>query len=172
MLEAGSGTAFASSVMADRLGVSRSVCLDIDPEPLRHARERDQRVWAVVGDLRRMPFADGAFVLVFNSSTVEHLDDPVPAVCEMHRVCAAAGRVFVGVPYALGPLCFQPVLAGTRVGTWLGPVFTRASLDGMLRQAGLTPVEHLRYFWRFFIGALAVKPNDSDGRAVGARGPC
>ena len=157
VLEAGSGPGFASSLFARRSEVATSVCMDLDPAALAEARKRDPSLPAVVGDLMHMPFADGAFALVFNSSTVEHLDDSVGAVREMQRVCADQGRVFVGVPYVWGPLGFQPLVRNTSAGVWLGRVFRRSSLDRLLTTAGLTPIAHLRYFWNFFIGVVATK---------------
>jgi SAM-dependent methyltransferase len=156
VLEAGSGTAFATSVFSAQRAGTECVCMDIDEEALREARNRDAGVLAVVGDLRRMPFADGTFLLVFNSSTVEHLEDPSLAVAEMRRVCArSGGRVFVGVPYRYGPLWFQPLIRATRLGVWLGPVFSRATLHRLLRGVGLRPIADRRYFGRFFLGTVA-----------------
>lgn len=161
VLEAGSGTAFATSLF-QRMWSSpskeaRAICLDIDAQALSAARSRDPDLFAVVGDLRRMPFADETFELVFNSSTVEHLDDPAAAVMEMQRVCRPQGLVFVGVPYRFGPLGFQPWIRRTHIGTWLGPVFSRRTLDRLLRKGRLVPIAYRRYFLRFFIGAVAGK---------------
>ncbi len=172
VLEAGCGTAFGSSILARRSEVSRAICLDIDLDALREAKARDKHMLAVVADMRCMPFSDGAFGLVFNSSTVEHLDDPVIAVREMNRVCADDGRVFVGVPYALGPLWFQPALGGTRVGLWLGRVFTAGALDTLLQSAGLRSIGQMRYFWRFFIGAMAVKRLSDGDRGATESATC
>jgi len=157
VLEAGSGTAYASSLFRRAPGVRAAVCLDIDESALREARRRDPELLAVVGDMRRMPLKAGAFALVFNSSTVEHLEDPDAAVAEMHRVCGADGRVFVGVPYRYGPLAFQPLIRRTQIGEWLGPVFSPKALSDLLERAGLRPVASLRYFWNFFIGMVAAK---------------
>lgn len=166
VLEAGSGPASASSMFARRSDVALAVCMDLDESAMREARRRDPAIPAVVGDLMAMPFADASFDLVFNSSTVEHLNEPERAVAEMGRVSNSGGRVFVGVPYLFGPLWFQPLIANTSVGVWLGTVFSRSSLDRMLSAAGLTPVRHLRYFWNMFVGAVATKsvaPNADAG---------
>ncbi len=119
-----------------------------------------------------MPFEDGVFDLAFSNSTVEHLDHPEDAVGEMRRVVRDAGRVFVGLPYVWGPLFFQRFIRRSVVGIWIGTVFSRPSLDRLLRSAGLSPMAHRRYFWNFFIGAVAAK-SDSNG-AAGARAdvPC
>ncbi len=157
VLEAGSGTAHASTLMAKEASVSAAVCLDIDFEALSKSTGRSRNVFAVVGDINRMPFSDDTFALVFNNSTVEHFDEPVHAIREMRRVCRESGRVFVGVPYARGPLCFEPFVRNSKLGVWLGRVFTERSLDETLSAAGLTPLRHLRFFLRFFVGALSVK---------------
>lgn len=165
-LEAGCGTAYASTLLAQSPGVDASVCLDIDEDALREAKRRDPSLPAVVGDLTQMPFAEGAFSLVFNSSTVEHLPDPSIAVAEMNRVCHADGHVFVGVPYRYGPLGFQPLIGRTKLGEWLGPVFSRASLERMLKEQGIKPIRHLRYFLRFFTGSVGTKQQASSRQPV------
>jgi SAM-dependent methyltransferase len=108
----------------------------------------------VVGDLNRLPFADEAFDLVFNSSTLEHLDPPDIAVREMARLCRPRGHVFVGVPQRLGPLGFQPLLGNTAARFWIGSVFSRARVNALLARAGITVQDHLSYFFRCFIGAI------------------
>lgn len=168
VLEAGSGPGSASSMFARRSDVALAVCMDLDESALHEARRRDPTIPAVVGDLMAMPFADASFELVFNSSTVEHLDEPRRAVAEMGRVSTQGGRVFVGVPYLFGPLWFQPLIANTSAGVWLGKVFSRSSLDRLLSAAGLTPVRHLRYFWNVFLGAVATKSVVSH-RGAGSR---
>ena len=115
----------------------------------------------VVADIYRLPFPRATFDLVWNSSTIEHLDRIDRAVAEMARVTLTAGRVFTGVPYLYGPLGFQRLIPNTAVGVWVGTVFTRAELKRLLASAGLRPVSSLRYFYRFFLGFLACKQEDS-----------
>jgi len=172
VLEAGSGTAFAASLVARQPGVSKSVCMDLDISALVEARERDPQLAVVVGDLMRMPFSKGSFALVFNNSTVEHLADPAGAVGEMRRVCHDTGRVFVGLPYLWGPLIIQRLIRRTALGVWLGSVFSRSSLDRLLRSAGLVPLTHRRYFWNFFIGAVAAKSGAEGAGTSGREAPC
>ncbi len=168
VLEAGSGTAYASSLFRRHPGVKICVSLDIDRAALVEARRRDAGLSVVVGDLRRMPFVAGAFLLVFNSSTVEHVAEPGAALREMQRVCDPQGRVFVGVPYSRGPLALQPLIRNTLVGRWLGPVFSRKALHAMLSAAGLRPIASIRYFWSFFVGTVAAKGSAPASRAVEA----
>lgn len=157
VLEAGSGTAYASSLFRQREGVAQTVCLDLDLEALREAKARDPGLTAVIGDLRAMPFRESAFDLVFNSSTIEHLDHPEDAAREMRRVCRPAGRVFIGVPYLFGPLGFQPMISRTSLGIWLGRVFSKSSLERMMHSAGLRPIASIRYFVCVFLGIVATR---------------
>ncbi len=47
----------------------------------------------------RLPFADGAFEVVWCSEVLEHLFDPAFALQEMRRVLRPGGRLLVTVPY-------------------------------------------------------------------------
>jgi SAM-dependent methyltransferase len=156
VLEAGSGTAVGSSLFAQRFGAV-SVALDLDSEALRLARRRDPSLRAVVGNLMALPFRPAAFDLAWNSSTIEHVSDPEGACLEMARVVRSNGHVFVGVPSRTGPLAFQPAIASTALGVWIGPTFSDARLTGMAAVARLVPVEQGHYFFRVFIGLLARK---------------
>lgn len=158
VLEAGSGPATATSLLSREPGVRLAVALDLDEGALREARRFDPRLPAVRGDVLRMPFAHGAFDLVWSSSTLEHLEEPDRAVGEMSRITRTGGCLFVGVPYHHGPLWIQREIPRTRIGVWLGPVFRRARLAALLEARGLRPEHVLVYFARFFIGILARKP--------------
>jgi SAM-dependent methyltransferase len=157
VLEAGSGTAVGSSLLAQRFGAV-SVALDLDAEALRLARRRDPSLRAVVGNLMALPFRPATFDLAWNSSTIEHLADPDGACREMARVVRSNGHVFLGVPSCTGPLAFQPAIASTALGVWIGPTFSGARLTGMAAAARLVPVEQHHYFFRVFVGLLARKP--------------
>ncbi len=157
VLEAGSGPAFTSSLFAQDRRVRLSVAVDLDLEALYQARRRDPLLPAVAADLYRLPFVAESFDLVWNSSTLEHLESPGVALAEMQRVTRPGGHVFVGVPYLYGPLGFQRWIADTSVGVWIGTVFTRTQLKGMLHEAGLQPRDSIFYFFRFFVGVLAQK---------------
>jgi SAM-dependent methyltransferase len=54
----------------------------------------------VVGDYEQggLPFADGAFSVVFNKSVLEHVRDISPLLRECHRVLAPGGRLLSLVP--------------------------------------------------------------------------
>ncbi|MBF0353700.1 MAG: class I SAM-dependent methyltransferase [Alphaproteobacteria bacterium] len=156
ILEAGCGPAFATSLLSERSDVY-AVAMDLDINALKEAQKRDPALPAVVGDLRQMPFKDSIFDLVWNSSTVEHLDAPEPAVSEMCRLAKSGGFVFIGVPSATGPLFFQRYIASTRTGIWIGTVFSKPQLEELTRRCGLTPFAVIHYFFQVFVAVLARK---------------
>jgi SAM-dependent methyltransferase len=157
LLEAGSGPAFATSLLNADPRVRIAVAVDLDLEAVREGRRRDPKLPAVVADVRYLPFPAGTFDLVWNSSTFEHLDGQDRVLDEMATMVRRRGQVFVGVPYRRGPLCFQREIARTALGLWLGPVWTREELSRALGRHGLQPIGMLTYFIRFFIGLLALK---------------
>lgn len=63
----------------------------------------------------------------------------------------------MGVPYRFGPLAFQPLIAKTSLGVWLGTVFSASSLNQLFKKAGLHPLAYSHYFLRFFIGMVACR---------------
>ncbi len=157
ILEAGSGTAYASSILCRESCVGLSVAIDIDPDALREARKRDPNLCLVVADLTQLPFRSESIDITWNSSTIEHLAEPVEALREMTRVTRQGGKVFVGVPYVYGPLGIQRLMQTTAAGEWIGKTFTRNEVRGMAVTAGLSPVDSFFYFFRFFVGVLGVK---------------
>jgi SAM-dependent methyltransferase len=157
VLEAGSGPAFASSILRADSRVRLSIAVDIDMQALEEARLRDNRLSLVCADLNHLPFKDGSVDLCWNSSTIEHLPDPNSALFEMQRVTSAGGRVFVGVPNVYGPLGFQRLIRDTPVGIWIGETFGKSELNRMCVGAGLNPLDNIFYFFRFFVGVLAQK---------------
>jgi SAM-dependent methyltransferase len=157
VLEAGSGPAFASSMLAQDSRVELSVAMDLDIEALHEARQRDSSLCLIVADLRNLPFRAESMDLSWNSSTVEHLPNPASAVAEMARVTRKGGSVFVGVPNLYGPLGFEHWIRESSVGIWIGQTFTGDGLRQMLIDSGLKPKHSLFYFFRFFVGVLAQK---------------
>ncbi len=158
VLEGGSGPGYASTCFARQPGVRLSIASDKDPAALSEARRRDKTLPVVAADLYRLPFRTGVFDLVWNSSTLEHLERIETAFGEMCRVTRRGGWVFVGVPYRFGPLGFQPLIRNSPLGKWLGPVFGRRDLVRLAETRGLAPHNSFTYFYGCFIGIIARKP--------------
>jgi SAM-dependent methyltransferase len=155
-LEAGSGPGRCATLMAQRRPGLRAVRLDHDAAAL--AAGGADAAPAVQGDLYRMPFDDRTFDIVFNSSTMEHLDDFAAALAEMARVTRPGGRIFVGVPYRYGVfLPFMLVPAGHPASAWMGRLYSRRALLEACRRPGLRVLGTRWYFGAGFVGVLLAR---------------
>ena len=95
ILEVGCGRGIALPVLDRLCSPRRLVGLDIDPELLVEAaanlREHGTRAQLVAADVRRMPFADGAFDVIIDFGTLYHIARPQAASAEIARVLAPGG---------------------------------------------------------------------------------
>ena len=157
VLEAGCGTAEGAHFLGSRPEVELSVALDLDHEALKVAKQRSPRACLVQGDLFRLPFKPGMFDLVWNSSTIEHIHDKRRVIHEMVHATKSGGKIFIGVPYASGPLFFQKWIAFSAVGKWIGHLFDQSALAVDIEGIGLELEEFTTYFFRMFLGCLARK---------------
>ncbi len=82
ILDIGCGT---RKIEPDAIGI------DISPDSAAdHVWNLDQYPW---------PLADGQFARIHMSHVIEHLDDPIRAMAEVHRVAADGADVFVTTPH-------------------------------------------------------------------------
>jgi SAM-dependent methyltransferase/RimJ/RimL family protein N-acetyltransferase len=126
------------------LGGSLVVGMDVSPAIAGRAQQRDagRRAAYVTADVRRLPFADGTFVLIVSPSTLDHFADPADlgrSLRELARVLDPAGRLVVTLDNRQN--IFAPLLrlAGRlgRVPYYLGYSYTVAELRVELEAAGL-----------------------------------
>ncbi|HVR38570.1 MAG TPA: class I SAM-dependent methyltransferase [Thermoanaerobaculia bacterium] len=75
----------------------RVIGIDYAFDAALHVR-RTSTIPAVVGDLTKLPFRDGAFDAVTTGETLEHLDDDAGAVREIGRVVHEGGACIATVP--------------------------------------------------------------------------
>ncbi|MCS6848834.1 MAG: class I SAM-dependent methyltransferase [Anaerolineae bacterium] len=54
----------------------------------------------VITSLSRLPFPDATFDAVLSTQTLEHLDDPLAGMYEMHRILKPGGKLFLTAPMA------------------------------------------------------------------------
>ncbi|MFA5998218.1 MAG: class I SAM-dependent methyltransferase [Candidatus Paceibacterota bacterium] len=52
----------------------------------------------VVGDIHKIPLIDGSVDAVICSSVLEHVENPILAVHEIHRILKDGGKLFVSIP--------------------------------------------------------------------------
>ena len=112
---------------------------------------------ALRGDATRLPFADDTFDCVVTSEVLEHIQDDVSAISELHRVLKPGGTLGVTVPtwwpekinWMLSDEYHAPKSVGGHVR-----IYSATELKAKLRSAGLTVVGshhahalHSPYWW-------------------------
>lgn len=128
---------------ARRLGLE-AAGVDISSFAVEFCRGRGHR--AEVGELERLPFADGAFDIVTAKHTLEHTSHPLRALAEFKRVLRPGGVVFLVVPDAdyfkrflmprRGPY-FRPSALGWQHCVYYGDT----QLAEVVRRAGFEPLK-------------------------------
>lgn len=123
---------------------------------------------ALRGDATRLPFADGTFDVVVTSEVLEHIQDDVTAISELHRVLKPGGTLGVTVPtwwpekinWMLSDEYHAPKSPGGHVR-----IYSATELKAKLRSAGLDVFAshhahalHSPYWWL----KCAVGPANND----------
>ena len=139
----------AGEGLAPELAARSSSVVAID-RSLEAARAGRRRTGAgVVGaDVRRLPFADGAFDLIVSNSTLDHFQDVreiALALAEMHRVLTPGGRVILTLDNPDNPvvalrnaLPFQALHHLGLVPYYVGATLSAADARILLTRVGLT----------------------------------
>ena len=95
LLEVGCGRGVALPVLNERLRPSSLTGVDVDPVALAdarsHAAERGATVRLERADVRRIPFDDASFDVVFDFGTCYHIAHPSQALREIVRVLRPGG---------------------------------------------------------------------------------
>ena len=162
VLEVACGDGFYSRRLAERVGPTGVVvAADVLSAYLDEASEQDERssVAFVAAAVQGLPFADGAFDLVFCAQSLYSLPEPVDAVTRMARVVRPGGVVAVlendTMHHILLPWPVEVELAVRQaellgfidesdrprkfyVGRQLGPVFRQAGLENACKRTWAT----------------------------------
>jgi SAM-dependent methyltransferase len=94
ILDVGCGTG-ANLELLDQFGVAEGV--DVSSDALEFCRQRGL-VRVRQGEAEKLPYDDQTFDLVTGLDVVEHLDDDLAGLREMHRVLRPQGRILLFVP--------------------------------------------------------------------------
>jgi SAM-dependent methyltransferase len=103
-----------------------------------------ERPLLAAADVRRLPFPDHTFDLVYSMGTIEHFPEYRIAVEEIFRVLKPGGRALVGVPNLFDPF-LRPLMVGVldRLGRYdygLEKAFSARGLGRLLESAGFRVV--------------------------------
>jgi len=124
------------------------------------------------GDATKLPFADNTFDCVVTSEVLEHIQDDVSAISELHRVLKPGGSLGVTVPswwpekinWMLSDEYHAPKSVGGHVR-----IYSATELKAKLRSAGLEVTDshhahalHSPYWWL----KCAVGPRNNDHTLV------
>lgn len=157
LAELACGSGYGAHLLARHPAVARSVAVDMNRWLHDQANIPGFAAEFIEADLFHLPFKENSFDFAWNSSSIEHFEDPVAAVRAMSSVVKKGGQVFVGVPYLWGPLAAYYLTPSRKWRGWLGRPFSFKSMETIFRQAGLNPTRRIVYFFGFFAGVLASK---------------
>ncbi len=100
LLDVGCGPGTITTDLAQRVAPGRTTGIDLSSDVIATAREiqdRAGRTDAVFeqASVYELPFADGTFDVVYAHQVLQHLSEPVTALCEMRRVLREGGLLAV-----------------------------------------------------------------------------
>ena len=84
-----------------------AVGMDLSPRVLKHAQERHEHLRVTRADVRRLPWADGAFDAVVSTSTLDHFASVAEietSLRELYRVLRPGGALLLTLDNAANPL--------------------------------------------------------------------
>lgn len=144
ILDVGCGTG-ANLEMLAQFGASEGV--DVSDDALEFCRAKGLKVHK--GLAEKLPFADESFDVVTALDVVEHLDDDVAGLREMHRVLKRGGKTLIFVPAFMWLWGVQDDISNHRIR------YTKKQIVERLEKAGFV-IERATYAnWTFFAPILA-----------------
>ena len=151
------GSGYGTHLLASNQSVRLGVAADINTDLLTQHSPGEYAADFVVSDIFYPSFAPESFDLVWNSSSLEHFENPEEALRQMASLTKPNGHVFVGVPYLAGPLGLYFLTPRRSWREWLGRPYSLSALKGLFRKCDLQVEQQLVYSCRFFIGVLGRK---------------
>jgi SAM-dependent methyltransferase len=133
ILDVGCGTG-ANLEMLSQFGAAEGV--DVSDDALEFCRRKGLTVQK--GLAETLPYADETFDITTALDVIEHLDDDVAGLKEMHRVTKTGGRTLIFVPAFMWLWGVQDDISNHRIR------YTRKQIVDRVRQAGFT-VERSTY---------------------------
>lgn len=143
-LDVGCGTG-ANLEMLAQFGEAEGV--DVSDDALEFCHAKGLKVHK--GLVENLPFDDGSFDVVTALDVVEHLDDDVAGLREMHRVLKTGGKTLIFVPAFMWLWGVQDDISNHRIR------YTKRQIVERLVKAGFQ-IERATYAnWTFFAPILA-----------------
>lgn len=144
ILDIGCGTG-ANLEMLAQFGTAQGV--DVSDDALEFCRQKGLKVQK--GLAETLPYADETFDITTALDVVEHLDDDIAGLKEMHRVTKSGGYSLIFVPAFMWLWGVQDDISNHRIR------YTKKQIVERLEKAGFT-IERATYAnWTFFAPILA-----------------
>jgi SAM-dependent methyltransferase len=155
-------TVFALDYASDEVVMTRNTF-----GAMLEAKEITEKAYGGVlrGDATKLPFEDNTFDCVVTSEVLEHIQDDVSVLSELHRVLKPGGSLGVTVPswwpekinWMLSDEYHAPKSVGGHVR-----IYSATELKAKLRSAGLEVTDSHPYWWL----KCAVGPRNNDHSLV------
>lgn len=144
ILDVGCGTG-ANLEMLANFGEAEGV--DVSDDALEFCKTKGLK--AHKGLAEKLPFAESSFDVVTALDVVEHLDDDIAGLKEMHRVLKTGGKTLIFVPAFMWLWGVQDDISNHRIR------YTKKQIVERLKSAGFE-IERATYAnWTFFAPILA-----------------
>jgi ubiquinone/menaquinone biosynthesis C-methylase UbiE len=159
LLDVACGTGELERQLCERWPRLRVTGIDVSPNMLRHAAEKDTGAALLAAEAHRLPFCDGSFDVVVTANAFHYFRRPDFSLAEMRRVLRPGGRLILADwcdDYLSCKLCSLWL-------RWTDPAFhqtyTKRVCRRMLEQSGFV-VEaaiHRRIDWLWGLMCLECK---------------
>jgi len=155
--EVACGSGYASHLLAMEKGVALSIAADINLFDHNQANIDGFKASFILMDIFHPSIQPSSMDLVWNSSSIEEIENPEKAVRSMTRLVRQGGFVFVGVPYKYGIAGYMSRFINRSSRRWLGRVYDQQELRDLLLAADLNIETSFFYLGHIFIGMLGRK---------------
>ncbi len=160
ILDVGCGTG-ANLQMLSKFGNAEGV--DVSEQAIRFCREKGLKVR--FGLAEELPFSDESFDIVTALDVIEHLDDDIRGLREMHRVLKAGGRMLIFVPAFMWLWGVQDEVSNHRIRYTRSQIVERVQMAGF--QIERATYANITFLLPIFLGRILmrifkIKPNSEN----------
>ncbi len=146
VLETGAGSGTDSIAMAKMTKCS-PYCVDYSSQSIdfmkRNFAKNKIKGTYVKADIKKIPFPDNTFDVIFSNGVLEHFREPIPIVQEQMRILRKGGILVFGVPETWTLYTVKKHML-MRKGQWFAgweTQYSKREITKMMKKAGLTVLD-------------------------------
>lgn len=142
VLEVGAGSGIDLLYLAKKYKI-RAFYLDFSGKALEKFKKRMRKCSLkckiIKADLRKIPYPDNYFDIVFSNGVLEHFKNPLKVILEQKRVLRKGGLLVIGVPYKYTLYTLKKLILISLNKWYAGweTQFTRKELQNLIQKAGM-----------------------------------